>query len=447
MERDVFNRPHFRDAPRPGPTRSSWRHDFGTRFGHDFSQVRIHADTSAARLTRSLGAKAATIGPDIYFGAGRFSPETPTGRRLLAHELSHAIQQGATKPTRPDSVRLSQAPAGLVQRDIDEAELPRTPVEQIMADPSYFERGIASIEYYSAELAILHYDDGSQIRLGLVPDEISAPFEAVDYRTPRSVHLPVTSQAGSMGTGSILFIPRGTEATFPEGTTFGDIPRIAEEAGRRIRFTHHNGHIVPTEVNTLSAPRLCEALRNAEAEFVRRFDESAEATVEVLETLEWVILLYSIYGGLVAGGARTAATRGAASGGARAATSIFGRAQQALARFFARLLRTGATSEITVEGVGFGGVQATMQGTELVIARSTIINASGAAGRGRLVHAAFEQAAIQTARANGAQTARVALHLVQNPRWAAYLESQGYAFELLATETGFSNVLTKVFIL
>ena len=69
------------------------RQEMTGRFGHDFSQVRVHADADAAHSARALDAQAYTVGRDIVFGAGRFAPETREGRRLLAHELTHVVQQ------------------------------------------------------------------------------------------------------------------------------------------------------------------------------------------------------------------------------------------------------------------------------------------------------------------------------------------------------------------
>ena len=63
------------------------------RLGHDFSGVRVHADGQAAASARSLGARAYTVGADIAFGRGEYAPETTEGRRLLAHELTHVVQQ------------------------------------------------------------------------------------------------------------------------------------------------------------------------------------------------------------------------------------------------------------------------------------------------------------------------------------------------------------------
>lgn len=62
-------------------------------FGYDFSEVRIHADKDAAELCASLNAQAFAIGNDIFFNEGKFDPESDSGKELLAHELTHVVQQ------------------------------------------------------------------------------------------------------------------------------------------------------------------------------------------------------------------------------------------------------------------------------------------------------------------------------------------------------------------
>jgi hypothetical protein len=64
-----------------------------SRFGTDLSDVRVHTDKNAAQMNRNLNANAFTMGHDIYFGAGRFQPESIVGQKLLAHELAHTLQQ------------------------------------------------------------------------------------------------------------------------------------------------------------------------------------------------------------------------------------------------------------------------------------------------------------------------------------------------------------------
>ena len=75
------------------PLDTGLRQDMEQRFGHDFSKVRIHADGAAQQSARAINAHAYTVGHTIVFGAGRFAPETNDGRRLIAHELAHVVQQ------------------------------------------------------------------------------------------------------------------------------------------------------------------------------------------------------------------------------------------------------------------------------------------------------------------------------------------------------------------
>ncbi len=63
------------------------------RFGYDFSHVRIHTDARAADSASAVNALAYTVGRDVVFGAGQYAPGETEGRRLLAHELTHVVQQ------------------------------------------------------------------------------------------------------------------------------------------------------------------------------------------------------------------------------------------------------------------------------------------------------------------------------------------------------------------
>ena len=98
------------------------RQDMEQRFGHDFSQVRVHTDANAAASARSVNALAYTVGHDIVFGAEQFAPATHWGRRLLAHELAHTIQQGskplvaAGGPMKSQSEDLGERKAGQLAR-------------------------------------------------------------------------------------------------------------------------------------------------------------------------------------------------------------------------------------------------------------------------------------------------------------------------------------------
>ena len=80
------------------------------RFGHDFSNVKIHTDDRATRTAESVNALAYTAGNDIVFGKGEYKPSTVEGRRKLAHELTHVIQQDG------DSILQSQRVYRPIQR-------------------------------------------------------------------------------------------------------------------------------------------------------------------------------------------------------------------------------------------------------------------------------------------------------------------------------------------
>jgi hypothetical protein len=75
------------------------------RFGTDFSDVRLHTESNAAEINRGLNAEAFTYGRDIYFGTGKYNLRTSSGKRLLAHELTHLVQQRAVNsPIKPQTV-------------------------------------------------------------------------------------------------------------------------------------------------------------------------------------------------------------------------------------------------------------------------------------------------------------------------------------------------------
>ncbi len=85
---------------------------FESRFGRDFGDVRVHADARADASARAVSAKAYTVGRDVVFRQAAFAPGTDDGRRLLAHELTHVVQQGGGALTgEPRLQRKSDGPA------------------------------------------------------------------------------------------------------------------------------------------------------------------------------------------------------------------------------------------------------------------------------------------------------------------------------------------------
>jgi hypothetical protein len=89
----------------PGkPLDSGSRGFFEPRFGHDFSNVRVHTDARSAESAQAVKALAYTVGPHIVFGAGQYTPSSGDGRRLLAHELTHVVQQSGSGAAPPDRI-------------------------------------------------------------------------------------------------------------------------------------------------------------------------------------------------------------------------------------------------------------------------------------------------------------------------------------------------------
>src|SRR5205085_1631913 len=110
------------------PLDAETRRFMESRFQHDFSGVRVHTDAHAAESARAVDASAYTVGRDVVFGAGRYASQTSTGQRLLAHELTHVVQQAnsdstgavndATQISEPESAdeRAAERAASMVLR-------------------------------------------------------------------------------------------------------------------------------------------------------------------------------------------------------------------------------------------------------------------------------------------------------------------------------------------
>jgi hypothetical protein len=93
------------------PLDPATRTDMEARFGEDFSSVRVHTDDRAGASATAVGASAYTVGDDVVFGAGAFDPAGDAGRRTIAHELTHVVQQ------RRGPVEGTPAPGGIQVSD------------------------------------------------------------------------------------------------------------------------------------------------------------------------------------------------------------------------------------------------------------------------------------------------------------------------------------------
>lgn len=122
------------------PLDEGTRSTMESRFGQDFSDVRIHTDAKASQSAEAVGANAYTVGNEMVFRGGHFDASSPTGQRTLAHELSHVVQQrsGPVDGTAaPGGIRLSD-PSDRFERAADQT------ADQVMSGPAPAPAGQAS---------------------------------------------------------------------------------------------------------------------------------------------------------------------------------------------------------------------------------------------------------------------------------------------------------------
>jgi len=141
-------------SPLPDESRSFME----SRFGANFSDVKVHTGNQAGILNRSLNAQAFTHGSDVYFGEGKFNPESHQGKHLLAHELTHVVQQGNA----PVSPKIQKEEAG-ARTPTSQEEEQTTSSDPVSASPQTQEQN-ASSGGSSNEL--------SRFLAGIIRDEI-----------------------------------------------------------------------------------------------------------------------------------------------------------------------------------------------------------------------------------------------------------------------------------
>jgi hypothetical protein len=113
------------------------------RFGHDFSRVLIHTDERAAASARAVAAHAYTVGRHVVFDSGRYAPETPFGRHLLAHELTHVLQQqGRPASGVPPAVRPARDPWERESEEVARRVTARSPASTPVPVRPVEERGL-----------------------------------------------------------------------------------------------------------------------------------------------------------------------------------------------------------------------------------------------------------------------------------------------------------------
>lgn len=159
--------------PLPRETRAL----LGPRLGHDFGAVRVHADAQAGESARAVNALAYTVGRHVVFAPGQYAPGTHAGRRLLAHELAHVVQQGGREPS--PGTRVPMAPAGTPQERAAERAAGRVDAgggaaaEPGMETPAHplLQRQPAKVGPVNPHSGLAYDDDFKRLTVILGPDD------------------------------------------------------------------------------------------------------------------------------------------------------------------------------------------------------------------------------------------------------------------------------------
>src|SRR6185312_14488644 len=233
------------------------------RFGHDFSRVRVHTDGRAAESARAVNALAYTVGRDVVFGSGQYSPEARAGRHLLAHELTHVVQQGTAEigevslpigPTDHPAEREADAAADAVLHNrlasgVGKAETPRllrvpapeAPQSPDSGEPADHRRLDEPLPYREAtELATCN-------RIMGPGSEEYCRQQVLGEQPPPSPESPsVEIRSANLATGvGLRFGPAGTTGTLNLDLT-GAGPSYRVATGPRNAGTTNENFNVPT---------------------------------------------------------------------------------------------------------------------------------------------------------------------------------------------------------
>jgi len=230
--------------------------EVGRKLGHDFSNVRLHTDEKADKLSRTINARAFTIGSDIYFKGGVFAPTTREGRETLIHELTHVVQQsqssassGKLKLGSPHSAMEKEADqkgkqgsqstmsasVGAVQRSEDEEEIQMQSEEEEIQMQSEEEE----IQMQSDEEEIQMQEDEEEVQMQSDEEEIQMQPDAggvvqrgfLDWFKKKPVYGPENKPAPPMpqpSTGPAK--PRGKPLT-AKGQQVVDKLKTAQPSG------------------------------------------------------------------------------------------------------------------------------------------------------------------------------------------------------------------------
>jgi len=196
------------------PLAESERDYFEPRFGVDFSQLRVHTGAQAAESARVVNARAYTVGQDVVFGAGQYALGASEGRRLMAHELTHVVQQ-----TSSVSIPKGQTLVEMIQRDNDNPFAPERGVGLLTEIREVTERGVPQIiirltrEDYLYDFSLRRLQFAAACGHGIDPSDDGCTSTSSTLTTsvqiqPRSASTSPIEIVSRLGVISNVIVPR-----------------------------------------------------------------------------------------------------------------------------------------------------------------------------------------------------------------------------------------------
>jgi hypothetical protein len=221
-----------------------------SRFNTGFSGVKIHTDSNAVQMSRELNAQAFTVGNDIYFNEGKYSPESASGKHLLAHELTHTVQQGGgidrkiqrviELPTTCPSydtgeVTESHSSSGILTDDVILLNDGQLLIADFGVDSSTLKRSIRGNTFLRTWLDAFERDDSYRLTIKGYSDCVGSEANNSDLRQNRASNVEsllgtsARSRVSSVGSGFIYNYPLSNTSKTNRAKNRGVIIEFSQE--------------------------------------------------------------------------------------------------------------------------------------------------------------------------------------------------------------------------
>jgi hypothetical protein len=404
-------------------------------FGRDLGAIRIHDGVETNVAAAAISARAFALGNHIGFAKGSYAPASSGGLHLLAHEVAHTIQPNAASFIRrtPDATAaekgLERAKRGLSLLDPKDMcggvpcfddRLVDDALEKSQADDAAAEAR-ATAERKRRRDIRAHGTKQSQWQLDWETDPDLIDLKGIGMvagtrddgiMTPTGVRVP--KYPGDFLEPRAFYERKSSAFLAWQGFVhYAEIVEAGHDAAALNLAVERNGGY-PVRDDRLD---------------LYAYTGWSKKAHETRETVQSAVM--------VADGAAALNSAIQTAGAVREFSTLF-----------ETLLTKGETGggEIIVDGVGFGGVEARVVDGELFVGYSHIIKLeTKVSGAGAATHIVLEQAARETAASMGLQSARVGVSHVENPMWAEFLQSRGYAWDMLKSPTGYTGYYSKSF--